>query len=120
MGYEEGDEFVNLDSLNTIYLEDLSAEEEILPNKQISVYPNPFDETIAIEYNLTEKSFVSLFIYDMNGKIVRRLYRGEQEQGAQSITWDGKSEIETEVSNGLYNYSMLINGKHYSGRIIKR
>ncbi len=120
MGYEEGDEFVNLDSLNTIYLEDLSAGEETLPNKEISVYPNPFDETIAIEYNLTEKSFVSLFIYDMSGKIVRRLYRGEQEQGAQSVTWDGKSEIETEVSNGLYNYSMLINGKHYSGRIIKR
>ncbi|MFT5823218.1 MAG: hypothetical protein ACI8ZM_004478 [Crocinitomix sp.] len=120
MGYEEGDEFVNLDSLNTIYLEDLAIQEGVPLEKEINVYPNPFDETIAIEYNLTEKSHVSLFVYDLNGKVVRKLYRGEQEQGAQSVVWDGKTEAGAEIANGVYNYSMLIEGKHYSGRIIKK
>jgi hypothetical protein len=120
MGYEEGDEFVNLDSLNTIYLEDLYTKEEVLLEKNITVYPNPFDETIAIEYNLTENSFVSLFIYDLSGKVVRKLQRGEQEPGAQSVVWDGKSDSGAEVATGVYNYSMLIDGLHYSGRIIKK
>lgn len=120
MGYEDGDEFVNLDSLNTIYLEDLSTGEAALPDKKITVYPNPFDETIAIEYNLAEQSHVSLFVYDLSGKVVRRLYRGEQEQGAQSVVWDGNTDAGTEVANGVYNYSMLIEGNHYSGRIIKK
>ncbi len=116
MEYWEGDEFVNVDSLNTIYLGTI---EEDLPTSDINVYPNPFDETIAIEYSLLEASHVSIFIYDMSGKVVNKLFRGEQQAGAQKLVWDGKSEDGANVSNGLYNYSMLIDGRHNSGRIIK-
>lgn len=120
MAYEEGDEFINVDSLNTLYLETLYAAEEELTEKNITVYPNPFETNINIEYNLNENSFVSLFIYDLNGKVVRKLYRGEQQQGVQTVSWDGKSDSGAEVSTGMYNYSMLIEGRHYSGRIIKK
>lgn len=116
MEYWPGDELINIDSLNTLYLSSIEYE---LPENGISVYPNPFGETVSIEYDLTEKSFVSIFIYDMNGRVVSRLYRGEQFPGAQKIVWDGSSIDGSAVANGMYNYSMLINGNHYSGRIIK-
>ena len=106
--------------MNTIYLENLSAEELEKDDNQIVVYPNPFNETVAIEYSLNGNSFVSVFIYDLSGKVVRKLYRGEQVAGEQSVVWDGKTDLGTEVANGVYNYSMLIEGKHYSGRIIKK
>lgn len=120
MEYWEGDEFVNVDSLNTIFLEQLGAEEAVLPDKAIKVYPNPFDETVSIEYDLVNQSYVSIFIYDMAGKVVSKLYRGEQEEGYQKVVWDGNSTEGLEVPNGVYNYSMLIDGNHYSGRIIKQ
>ena len=118
MEYMEGDEFINVDSLNTIFLS--NNMEDKLPQSDINVYPNPFDETIAIEYNLVNNSFVSIFIYDMTGKVVKKLFKGEQEVGEQSVVWDGSSTEGGPVPIGIYNYSMLIDGNHYSGRIIKR
>lgn len=117
MEYWEGDENVNVDSLNTIFL---TTPTEKMPESAITVYPNPFDKTIAVEYSLDEPSFVSIFIYDMQGKVVKKLFRGEQDAGAQSIVWDGSSAQGAETPSGIYNYSMLINGNHYSGRMIKR
>jgi flagellar hook assembly protein FlgD len=116
LGYQAGDEFINVDSINTIYL---NTEQANLPPSEITVYPNPFDNTIAIEYNLTENAYVSLFIYDMNGRVVNKLYRGEQTPGQQQIIWNGTNDLGVEVSNGIYNYSMLIDGKPYLGRMIK-
>jgi hypothetical protein len=117
MEYQEGDEYVNGDSLNTIFL---TAAEEKLPNGEISVFPNPFKDKVALNYALTEPSQVSIFIYDMQGKVVNKLYRGQQEAGEQTLEWDGTSTENASVPAGLYNYSMLINGRHYSGRIIKQ
>jgi len=118
MAYQDGDEFINLDSLNSVFL---SNQENILPDQVgISVYPNPFDKSTMIEYNLLESSFVTIFIYDMSGKVVNRLFRGEQEQGTQQVVWNGTSIEGNQASSGLYNYSMLINGVHQSGRIIKQ
>lgn len=119
MGYEEGDEFVNVDSLNNLYLDNLSTEEEKLPDNGVTVFPNPFDETVAIEYTLPDNSFVNIYIYDMGGKVVKRLFKGEQDKGVQHVVWDGSNEQGGIASPGVYNYSMLIDGQPYSGRIIK-
>lgn len=116
MAYQAGDEFINVDSINTVYL---NTEQANLPPSEITVYPNPFDNSIAIEYNLTENAHVSLFIYDMNGRVVNKLFRGEQTPGQQQIIWNGTNDLGVEVSKGIYNYSMLIDGKPYSGRMIK-
>ncbi len=118
MAYEEGDEFINVDSLNTIYL---SQQEAVLePNNGIEVYPNPSTDLTTISYTLPNASFVSLFIYDMQGKVVKRLYQGNQPKGTSQLAWNGLTDANAPVSPGLYNYSLLINGKHYSGRIARQ
>lgn len=118
MAYEEGDEFINVDSLNTIYL---SNQELPLAEKNgITVYPNPSTSSSLFQFNLSSQSYVSLFIYDMQGKVVKRLWQGLQPKGDVSIGWDGTNDNNLPISAGVYNYSMLVNGVHYSGRIIRQ
>ena len=119
MAYQPGDEFINVDSLNSIYLAGIP---EVVNENQtgIKVYPNPFNETVAIEYGLNENSYVTLYIYDMSGKLVKKVFTGQQESGDQSVVWDGTSDEGALVTKGIYHYSMLINGQPYTGRIVKQ
>ena len=119
MAYQPGDELINVDSLNSIYLAGIP---EVVNENQtgIKVYPNPFNETVAIEYGLNENSYVTLYIYDMSGKLVKKVFTGQQESGDQSVVWDGTSDEGALVTKGIYHYSMLINGQPYTGRIVKQ
>ena len=54
MDYEEGDEWINVDSLNNAWLASLtSAVEDINASPvHIKAWPNPFTDYVTIEYNL--------------------------------------------------------------------
>ena len=69
-------------------------------------FPNPFNPTTNIEFSIPEKSFVSLKIYDMNGKLVRRLSNGTKNQGRYLATWDAKNEFGFKVASGVYFYKL--------------
>lgn len=117
MEYWEGDELINIDSLNTRYL---STQFETGPNKAgISVYPNPFNKNLSLKYDLKELSKVSVFVYDLNGKLVRQLFNGEQSPGIQEVVWNGIADDGLEVRTGIYFYSIRINGAPFNGKLIK-
>lgn len=50
-------------------------------------YPNPFNPETIIRYGLPEESFVTISIYDINGRLVRNLIQKTQAAGYHSITW---------------------------------
>ncbi len=45
------------------------------------VYPNPFNPSVALTYSLPKRGFVSLDVFDVNGRLVRRLVSGEMPDG---------------------------------------
>ena len=118
MGYEPGDEFVNQDSLNTIYLSNEIAKYETVTD--VKVFPNPSSQNLTIEFDAGNNSLVSLYIYDMNGRIVNKLVDRQNLYGFQSVSWDGNHMNNQPIKPGVYVYSITINGKHYSGRIIRQ
>jgi len=73
----------------------------LLPN-----YPNPFNSTTLIRYHLpaisSQKSAVSLKIYNIEGQLVRVLVDGEQKAGRYEVTWDGCDSREEPLSSGIY------------------
>jgi photosystem II stability/assembly factor-like uncharacterized protein len=64
-------------------------------------YPNPFNPTTMIEYQLKDKSFVTLTIFDVLGRRVATLVDGEQNGGSHSVPWDASS-----VASGVYFYRL--------------
>jgi len=65
-------------------------------------YPNPFNPSTTIKYDIPEKSHVSLSIYDINGQIVKNLVESEQSAGKYNMVWDGTNNNGKVVTSGIY------------------
>ncbi|MFK8044360.1 MAG: T9SS type A sorting domain-containing protein [Crocinitomicaceae bacterium] len=118
MIYEQGDEFINVDSLTTAFLSINTA--PVHSSAELTVFPNPFTEQTVINFNLQEPQYVTIYIYDLQGKLVKKLWKGQLSQGEQSIEWNGKSEQNEMVPKGIYFYSIQIEQQNYNGRLIRR
>ena len=119
MDYEPGDENINVDSLTNLFL---SQQEVTLPssNFEVNAFPNPFNDKITITYGLNDPAFVSVFIYDIQGKLIKKLVREQQLPGEHILEWDGQSETGSTAASGVYFYSMTVNGQHYLGKLIRQ
>jgi hypothetical protein len=77
-------------------LADLPSDFALLSN-----YPNPFNASTVIEYQLPVTSSVKLEVYNLLGNKVATLIDGQQQAGYKSVTWDA-----SEVSSGIYFYKL--------------
>ncbi len=73
-------------------------------------YPNPFNPTTNINYNLKEASHVKLSIYNTLGQEVKSLVNGFQSTGTQVAKWNATNSAGQAVSAGLYFYRLEANG----------
>jgi hypothetical protein len=64
-------------------------------------YPNPFNPSTRIEYNLPQRTAVSLGIYDVLGREVALLIHETQDAGCKSITWNTNG-----IPSGVYFYRL--------------
>jgi hypothetical protein len=71
-----------------------------------SAFPNPFNPSTTIRFDLPEDSFVSINIYDMMGRKVKTLINDNISVGRRSISWDGTNDLNQSVSAGTYFYSI--------------
>lgn len=73
-------------------------------NGQIE-YSYSEDPTISFEVP-RDASNVTIQISDSEGNIVRTIDTGELEEGEHSITWDGLSDVEGQLAEGSYTYTL--------------
>jgi PKD repeat protein len=66
-----------------------------------SNYPNPFNPTTTISYQLASASFVKISIYDARGKLVETLVNEQKDRGNYSVVWDASG-----LSSGIYIYKI--------------
>jgi len=70
-------------------------------------YPNPFRSLTTIRYALPVKTKVDLYVYNIQGRLVRKLlYSQKQDAGFYRIGWDGKDDRGLRVASGPYIYRM--------------
>ena len=74
-------------------------------------YPNPFNPTTNIRYNLTEPAHVKLTVYNTLGQKVKTLVNGFQSAGAQTVTWNATNQAGQPVSAGIYLYKLEAAGQ---------
>jgi hypothetical protein len=71
-----------------------------------NAYPNPFNPSTTIGYEVPYSMLISLNVYDISGRLVRKLDNGFKNTGIHSVIWDGKDNFGNIVSNGLYIYRL--------------
>lgn len=69
-------------------------------------YPNPFNPTTTIKYDLSKLAKIKLEIFNILGQWVITLFDGQQAAGFQKILWDGRNQTGAPVSSGMYIYRL--------------
>jgi hypothetical protein len=72
-------------------------------------YPNPFNPSTTIQYDIAATSGtvpVEINIYNIRGRLVRKLVDQEKEPGRYQVQWDGHDEQGRAVSSGVYLYRL--------------
>jgi len=68
--------------------------------------PNPFNPVTRIAYELPARMRVSLRVYDVDGRLVRRLVDTAEGPGFCSVTWEGQNDAGEPVASGVYFYRL--------------
>lgn len=69
-------------------------------------YPNPFNPTTTIEFDIPQSENVSLNIFNINGELVRTLAGEKLQAGHYIKVWDGINDKGNQVSSGIYIYKL--------------
>ena len=82
-----------------------------MENTLLANYPNPFNPETWIPYQLSASADVSVLIYAVDGRLVRRLDLGHQVAGvyrsrSRAAYWDGRNAFGERVASGLYFYTL--------------
>ena len=90
--------------------------------KLYPVFPNPFNSSTTIKFEIPESppglTDITLLIYNNQGQIVKKLYRGEIAGGLYIISWDGTTETGNELSSGVYYAYLTTNSYTKSIKMI--
>jgi hypothetical protein len=85
----------------------------VIPNHSelLANFPNPFNPETWIPFKLKEASDTSITIYDVHGRVVRKLDLGYIPAGiyqtkAKSAYWDGTNDMGERVASGIYFYHL--------------
>ncbi len=82
-------------------------------NIELSAYPNPFNSSTVIEYDLAVPSEVSIGIFDILGRRVETIEQGRQPAGNHSVIWDATGQ-----SSGIYFYRLKAGDKTETRKMI--
>jgi hypothetical protein len=96
-----GSNIFELYSDDTTHYKDTRFDCLLFPN-----YPNPFNTTTTIRYEIPVMSRMSLKIYDILGREIITLASEENAMGANTAEWDGKNAEGQTVGSGIYFYQL--------------
>jgi hypothetical protein len=79
-------------------------------------YPNPFNPVTMIEYGIPERSDVLIEVYNIQGRLIEKMFHSDMEAGYHTYTWNGSNQ-----SSGIYLIRMKIADtvKNYRTLLIK-
>ena len=86
------------------------AEQNTNINRQIalSIKPNPSTGRVRLEYNLSQEAMIKLSVFDVQGRLVKKLTAQVQKSGMHTLLWDGLNDDGDAVPSGVYLYRLCI------------
>ena len=86
--------------------------------KLLGNYPNPFNPTTQIAYDLAKQSHVTLTIYNTIGQKIATLFDNVQQAGSHHISWNGRSDAGKQMPSGVYMYRLDAEGATQTMKMI--
>jgi hypothetical protein len=71
-----------------------------------SIYPNPFNPSATIMYELDQPANVTIEIFNNRGQIVRSFALGKKDTGYYRLVWDGTDNSGSACGTGIYFVKM--------------
>ncbi len=88
-----------------------------LPNTTVlgANYPNPFNPSTTIPFELQGSGVVDLRIYNLLGQEIARIGQGWYTTGLHNATWNGRDNNGSDVASGVYFYRLRFESANGSG-----
>ena len=82
-----------------------------------SIYPNPFNPEATIQFSMGEVSFITIIVYDMQGRLVSTLANKVFPTGIHSIKWNGLMANNENIPNGIYFINFQLSDRNFTRKI---
>ncbi|MCX6166179.1 MAG: T9SS type A sorting domain-containing protein [Ignavibacteriae bacterium] len=86
--------------------------------KLFDAYPNPFNPSTNIKYQIANNSFISLKVYDVLGKEITTLVDEQQKPGAYTIKFSINLLTNNKIPSGIYFYRLTTDGFSETKKLI--
>ena len=85
----------------------IQAKEKLIPNLfNVSLYPNPFNPTCTISFQVINETNIKVDCYNLNGNYIQTIYDGLLTSGYKQLKWSPKG-----LATGVYFISVMDNSK---------
>jgi hypothetical protein len=65
-------------------------------------FPNPFNPVTTVRFDLRRAGRVRIGVYDLAGRLVRRLVDEQRPAGTHDVPWQGRNQAGRTVAAGVY------------------
>lgn len=74
----------------------------VIRSAELLGFPNPFNGSINLSVSIHSRQFVNLDIYDIQGRLIQKIYSGILDLGPHRFVWNANNAAESKVSSGIY------------------
>ena len=74
----------------------------LLPNIDLTIYPNPFKDVAKLHFRLAEESRVTIDIFSTQGQKIKQLISTDLDGGEYDLIWDGSNSAGARQMPGVY------------------
>ncbi len=80
--------------------------------------PNPFTPATTIRYTMPSPGHVVLAVYNVQGRMIRKLVDDYVGAGDHAVVWDGRDEFGGDVAAGVYLYRLSYGDREESRKML--
>jgi hypothetical protein len=84
----------------------------------LSIYPNPFNPSTTICFELPEKMKATLSVFNIRGQKISTLIDEQKAKGIHRVVWNGADDKGKNVPSGVYFYRLETSNKSITGKMI--